>query len=188
MTPEEFLIDTYKKLDTMKAQIKARYVELNGHEPSTEELARQCWDVWRLTTFHVQAIEYVAGDGNGDASMPAPYIPPEFVSARAERIQAMDARLHEVLGDAVEVEDADEDEEDEDLFEFEPDANEQITMAESGSIIVEWRDFVGDMNPVQLSDGDEGYVMNIVPHYFDGFDELMRMLYECLTERLRMAQ
>jgi hypothetical protein len=38
MSPEEFLIDAYKNLDAMKGQIKARYTELNGGEPTTSEL------------------------------------------------------------------------------------------------------------------------------------------------------
>jgi hypothetical protein len=42
---EDFLIDTYKHMDAMKEQIKARFEELEGAEPSPEELQRLCWDV-----------------------------------------------------------------------------------------------------------------------------------------------
>jgi hypothetical protein len=38
MSPEEFLIDAYKRMDAMKGQIKARYTELNRCGPSTGEL------------------------------------------------------------------------------------------------------------------------------------------------------
>jgi hypothetical protein len=149
MSPEEFLIHAYKQMDLMKTQISARYHELNGHAPSVAELQRQCWDIWRLTTFYLGALE----DQRPDAEAPthAPYVPPEFAGERAERIQAMDARLQEVLGYAVETEDNDEEEdeeEDEDPFEFQPSADEQITMIEYGAIIYEWRAFAESMNLV----------------------------------------
>jgi hypothetical protein len=149
------------------------------------ELQQQCWDIWRLTTFYLEALE----DQRPDAEVltHAPYVPPEFASERAERIHAMDARLQEVLGDTVEAEDDDEEEND-DPFEFQPSADEQITMIEYGSIIVEWSEFVAGMNPVHLAPGDRGLVMNIVQHHFGGFDELMVMLYDCLMDRLRAAQ
>jgi hypothetical protein len=114
---EEFLINAYKNMDAMKEQIKARYAEINGCARSTGELQRQCWDVWRLATFYLHALDSL----NGDADEPhhAPYTPPEFAGERAERIQAMDARLQEVLGDAVEAEEDDEDEEEDDApFDF----------------------------------------------------------------------
>jgi hypothetical protein len=95
MSVEEFLIDAYKNMDAMKGQIKARYAELNGREPSTEELQRQCWDVWRLTTFYLDALDSM--DPDRDEPDHAPYVPQEFAGERAERIQAMDARLQEVL-------------------------------------------------------------------------------------------
>jgi hypothetical protein len=95
-------------------------------------------------------------------------------------------QLGYAIGNAVEVEDADE--EDDAEFEFQPGADEQITMIEYGAIIYEWSDFVEHMNPVQLGPGDKGVVMNIVQHHFGGFDELMVMLYECLMERLCEAQ
>jgi hypothetical protein len=185
MSAEEFLIDAYKQMDTMKAQIKARYAEVNGAEPSTEELQQQCWDVWRLTTFYLDALKAMDSTDEPDH---APYTPPEFTGERVERIQAMDARLQEVLGDAVEVEDEDDEDEDDTSFDFEPGADEQITMIEYGAIIYEWSDFVQTMNHVQLGPGDRGVVMNIVQHDFGGFDDLMVMLYQCLMECLRKAQ
>jgi hypothetical protein len=185
MSVEEFLIDAYKNMDTMKGQIKARYQELNGREPSTGELQRQCWDIWRLTTFYLDAL--FDQRPTNESLTHAPYVPPEFTGERSERIQAMDARLQEVLGDAVEVEDEEEDG-DEDSFDFQPSADEQVTMIEYGAIIYEWSDFVDAMNPAQLGPGDHGVVMNIVQHYFGGFDDLMVMLYECLMEQLRKAQ
>jgi hypothetical protein len=184
MSPEEFLIHAYKQMDLMKTQISARYHELHGHAPSVADLQRQCWDVWRLTTFYIAALRAEYPDE--EAPTHAPYVPPEFAGERAERIRAMDDRLQEVLGDAVEAED--EDEEDEELFAFQPGADEQITMVEYGAIIYEWREFVDSINPVQLAPGDRGVVMNIVQHDFGGFDDLMVMLYDCLMDRLRQAQ
>jgi hypothetical protein len=189
MSVEEFLIDAYKNMDAMKGQIKARYAELNGREPRTQELQQQCWDVWRLTTFYLDALEYMDRDHEEpEHTDHAPYVPPEFAGERSERIQAMDARLHEVLGDTVEVVDEDEEEADDTSFDFEPSADEQITMIEYGAIIYEWSDFVENMNLVRLGEGDRYVMMNIVQHYFGGFDDLMVMLYDCLMERLRTAQ
>jgi hypothetical protein len=37
-TIEEFCINSFKRLDTIKGQLKARFEELEGHEPSSEEL------------------------------------------------------------------------------------------------------------------------------------------------------
>jgi hypothetical protein len=119
------------------------------------------------------------------ATMP-PYIPPELAGERAERIQAMDARLHEVIGDAMD-EEADEADNDDTLFDFQPGPEEQLTMVEYGSILVEHREFVEYFNRVQLSPGDEGYVMNIIQLHRNGFDVLMRQLWECLLQ-LRIAQ
>jgi hypothetical protein len=127
----------------------------------------------------------------GDAPDHAPYVPPEVAGERAERIQAMDARLQEILGDAVAHDDGDEADDVEGgdtSFDFQPSADEQITMIGYGAIICAWSDFVGDMNPVRLGDGDRGVVMNIVQHHFGGFGELMAMLYECLMDRLRQAK
>jgi hypothetical protein len=42
---EDFLIENYKHLDTMKSQIKARFEELEGHEPSPAALQRHC-HIW----------------------------------------------------------------------------------------------------------------------------------------------
>ena len=81
MSPEEFLIDAYlQNLDAMKGQIKARYTELNGGEPTTSELQQQCWDLWRLTTFYIEAVGYMNRDaaeseaGSGRAT----YVPRSF--------------------------------------------------------------------------------------------------------------
>jgi hypothetical protein len=182
---EEFCINTYKRMDTIRAQLRARYTELEGEEPSSAELARLCFDFWRLATFHLEAIRFVRGDQEEDAAR-ATYIPPELIGERTERIQAMDARLQDVLGDAV---DADEDEDEEEHeFDFQPDSDEQIMLVEYGSIIVEHRWFVDQMNGVQLAEGDDGYVMNIIQRHTDGFDALMGMLWRTLNTRLRMAQ
>jgi hypothetical protein len=149
-------------------------------------LARQCWDIWRLTTFYLHALDTL--DRGDEPPTHAPYVPPEFMGARAERIQAMDARLQEVLGDAVETDDEQED--DDETFDFQPSADEQITMIEYGALICQWSDFVDAMNVVQLDPeaGDRGIVMHIVQHWLGGFDELMTMLYDCLMQRLRHAQ
>jgi hypothetical protein len=182
----EFCINTYKRLDTIKGQLKARYQELEGDEPSREDLERLCFDFWQLTTFHLAAIRFEYGDQDADAEH-APYIPPEFIGERTERIQAMDARLQEVLGDAVEDEE-DEDDNDDRLFDFQPGPDEQILLAEYGSIIVEHRWFVDQMNQVQLHAGDDGYVMNIIHLHSNGFDSLMMLLWDTLQARLRKAQ
>jgi hypothetical protein len=58
---EDFLIDSTKHLDRMKAQIKARHEELWDCVPSDEELQGLCWDIWRLTTFHIAAGNAVYG-------------------------------------------------------------------------------------------------------------------------------
>ena len=98
----------------------------------------------------------------------------------------MDARLHEVLGDAVD-EETDEEEDDDTLFDFQPGPEEQLTMVEYGSIIVEHREFVEHFNKVQLAPGDEGYVMNIIQLHRNGFDVLMRQLWEFM-QQLGIAQ
>jgi hypothetical protein len=182
MSAEEFLINAHKNMDSMKAQIRARYAELHGYEPSTEALQEQCWDVWRLTPFYLDAVDSMSPERV--APTHAPYVPPECTGEHAERIQAMDARLQEVLGVAVEV----EDEADDTALDFQPSADELITMIEYGAIIYEWAEFVREMNPVQLGPGDGGVVMNIVQDHFNGFDELMAALYRCLMELLRTAQ
>ena len=187
-TVEEFCINSFKRLDTIKGQLKARFEELEGHEPSSEELAWQCFHFWRLTTYHLDAIRFWHDDDNGDDEADhAPYIPPEFIGERTELIQAMDARLQEVLGDAVE-EDEDDTEEDTHDFDFQPGADEQIYMVEYGSIILEHRDFVEDMNTVQFWDGDDGQLLNIVHKNIYGFDALMTLLWDMLQTRLRAAQ
>jgi hypothetical protein len=126
--------------------------------------------------------------GDDDSSDHAPYIPPELTRERAERIQAMDGRLQEVLGDAVEVEDEDKAGDDERLFDFQPSPEEQVKMAEYGSIIVEHRWFVEHLNQVQLAAGDDGYVMNLIQVHTTGFDVVMRRLWELLQDHLRLAQ
>jgi hypothetical protein len=133
---------------------------------------------------------YADQDAPDEASGHASCAPQGFAGERTERIQAMDARLQKVLGDAVEVGEADDVGEDDDAEEFSPSADEQITMIEYGAIIYEWSAFVAQMNPVQIAPdaGDRGVVMNIVQHWFGGFDELMSMLYDGLMDRLRHAQ
>ena len=88
MSAEEFLINAYKHMDAMKGQIKARYAELNGCDPSTEELARQCWDVWRLTTFYVHALADMSRDA--PARDHASYIPPVSTFIEKGLIRAFD--------------------------------------------------------------------------------------------------
>src|SRR5215212_94569 len=73
------------------------------------DLAWRCFYFWNLTTHHLDAIRFWHDDDNDDNEADhAPYVPSELIGERSERIQAMDARLQEVLGDAVE-EDEDED-------------------------------------------------------------------------------
>jgi len=185
-TIEEFVITAFKRFDTMKEQIKTRFEELEGKEPSSTELSALCWDIWRLTTFHLAAIRAEYGSEDETHGY-APYIPQEFVGERTERILAMDARLQEVLGDAVE--DIDEDDADEDeSFDFQPHAGEQIRMVEYGAIMVEHRWFVEQMNQVQLAPGDDGYVMNIIQLHSNGFDAVMGLLWDILNNRIRLAQ
>jgi hypothetical protein len=183
-----FVIESYKQMDAMKAAIIARYEYLEGQRPSPGQVKRLCWDVWRLTTFHIDAWNACHKD-DGQPSGHAPYVPPEVAGERAERILAMDARLEEVLGDAVEA-DAEEDGEEEEgdaEHDFRPDAEEQVMMAEYGDIIVEYRSFVEDFNPIHLSEGDDGVVMNIIQLHLDGFDAVMRALWEWLCEHRRQA-
>jgi hypothetical protein len=61
-------------------------------------------------------------------------------------------------------------------------------MVEYGSIILEHRDFVEDMNTVQFWDGDDGWLLNIVHKNIYGFDSLMTLLWDTLQTRLRAAQ
>lgn len=185
-TVEEFCITSFKTMDTIKGQLKARYEELEGEEPSSSEMERLCFDFWRLTTFHVAAIHFENGDQE-EAAEHAPYIPPELMRERTERIQAMDARLQEVLGDTVEADEEDDENEDE-LYDFQPGPDEQIMLVEYGSIIVEHREFVEQMNQVQLHPGDDGYVMNIIQLHSNGFDAVMGLLWGDLHRRLRQAQ
>ena len=183
---QEFLIETYKHLDRMKSQIKDRFEELEGREPSPEELQRQCWDVWRLTTFYAKASRQQRGE---DDDAHAPYIPPEFVGERAERIEAMDARLQDVLGDILDVDDEEDDDEEDDNGDTADDflacPEEQIVMVEYGSIMTEYRNFVDAFNAVQLSEGNDGSVRNIIQLHRDGFDAVMRLLWGALQESLQ---
>jgi hypothetical protein len=184
---EEFCITTFKRLDSIKGQLKVRYVELEGHEPSSEELAWRCFYFWNLTTHHLSARRFWNADTEPDTDH-ASYIPPELVGERSERIQAMDARLQEVLGDAVDADDDDDSEDEDESFDFQPGADEQIYMVEYGSIILEHRDFVEDMNTVQFWDGADGWLLNIVHKNIYGFDSLMSLLWETLQTRLHAAQ
>jgi hypothetical protein len=177
----QICLDMYKRLDLIKAQIRERYADIWGRDPSAEELAETCWEVWRLTTHHLAALRYQEHAVETVADR-APYVPCELTGERAERIQAMDARLQEVLGDSVDVDEMaeEEDEEEQEAFHFEPDAGEQVLMVEYGSIIYEHREFVGDVNQMKL--GDE-WMLNIINHTFWGFDHLMEDLLHIVTHQ-----
>jgi hypothetical protein len=186
---EAFAVETYKKMDAMKAQIFARCQELTGQEPTEAYLQRLCWDIWRLTTFHISAWRGCCGEDGCDASH-APYTPPEVVGERTERLLAMDARLEAVLGDAVEGDDGDDDDEEEDGdgFDFEPTPEEQIMMVEYGSIIVTYREFVEALNPLRLGEGDDGVIQNIIQLHYNGFDVVMRVFWDWLVKHLYQEQ
>jgi hypothetical protein len=185
---EDFLIENYKHLDTMKSQIKARFEELEGHEPLPAALQLLCWDIWRLTTFHVAAFNHVHGEENLPADR-APYMPSEFSGEHFERLREMDMRLQAVLGDTLDEDDGEEnDSDDSSLFDFEPSPEEQITMAEYGSIIVEHRWFVEEFNKVQLGAGEEDYAGNWIQLHHNGFEEVMRALWKTLRAHMGSVQ
>ena len=180
---QDFLIDYgYKRLDRMKTQIRRRFQELEGGGPSPEELQYQCWNIWRLTTCYAKI--WHQERGHDDDAGHAPYMPPEVAGERADRMLAMDARLEAVLGDAVDVEDDEDDEDDE---AFQPSPADLVTLVEYGRIIAKHRAFVDAFNTLHLWPGDDGCVMNIIQRHHDGFDQVMRLVWDRLQARLRGA-
>src|SRR5262245_10591685 len=104
---EQFLLDSYKQMDAIKTAIISRRREIYDYTLTGRELQLECWLVWRMTMEYLDSLRRLVVEEDGD-DPPARYVPPEVAHERTERLQAMDAKLKEILGDSVDEEPGDE--------------------------------------------------------------------------------